>query len=386
MFTVDVTVIGGGVVGCAVAAEAAKRGLSTVLLEKEGALARGTTSRNSEVSHGGMYYPEGSLKARFCVEGRRRLKEFCGQAGVGYRECGKLIVAVEENEREELQRLLALGRSNGVEDLQLVAGRRLRELAPEVRALEALYSPRTGVMDAEGVARAYARLAAESGAQIMTSAQVTGLEPGTAGWQVVVEGCGSARQEGWTHQSIRVVNAAGLRADLVAELAGVDIDARHWRQTLLKGNYFQIAPVHMGRIGQLVYPVPPADGSSLGVHVCLDLNGRLKLGPDTQTTDPAPRPGPGPGDGLDYTVDPARGEAFYQGAARFLPWLKPEDLTPDMVGYRPKLTIQGFRDFQLCREEGDLAGLINLVGIDSPGLTSAPALARQVGAWLGEGP
>lgn len=384
MFDVEATVIGGGVVGSAVAAELAGRGLTTVLLEKETGLGRGTTSRNSEVCHGGMYYPQGSLKARWCVQGRRLLKEFCLAHQVGYRECGKLIVAVDDAEIGELERLLALGQANGVEDLRMVRGAELAALEPEITARAGLFSPRTGILDAEGAAKAFGRLAAARGAQVMTAAQATGLEKAGAGWRVTVTPSGGGRQEGWSHLSRWVINAAGLRADKLAALAGVDTVARRWQLTLLKGNYFRMAPVHNGRIGHLVYPVPPADGSSLGVHVCLDLQGQLKLGPDTQQAVPPAELQDGPGDGLDYNVDPGRLESFFAGASRFLPWLRRDDLTPDMSGYRPKLTVQGFRDFVVQREDGDLQGLINLVGIDSPGLTSSPAIAAEVGRLVAE--
>lgn len=384
MFDVEVTVIGGGAVGCAVAAEAARLGLTTVLLEKEAGLGRGTTSRNSEVSHGGMYYPAGSRKARLCVRGRRLLRRFCLDHEVDYRECGKLIVAVTGAEVGELERLLALGQTNGVEELRLVDRAELARMEPEVRAVAGLWSPRTGILDAEGAAKAYGRLAAERGAQIMTAARVSGLQRQGSGWLVAVTPSGSGRQEGWTHTSALVVNAAGLRADLVAEMAGLDIRQRQWTQTLLKGNYFKLAPVHAGRVRHLVYPVPPADGSSLGVHVCLDLEGQLKLGPDTELPASPPRLQDVPGDGLDYQVDGGRLEAFHAGAVKFLPWLRREDLTPDMSGYRPKLTVQGFRDFVISRETGDWQGLVNLVGIDSPGLTSAPAIAEDVGRLLAE--
>jgi L-2-hydroxyglutarate oxidase LhgO len=382
MADLDLTVIGGGIVGCAVAAEATRRGLSTALLEKEGDLARGTTSRNSQVSHGGMYYPAGSRKAHYCVRGRRLLKEFCLAHGVDYQECGKLIVAVEEAELPELERLLKLGQANGVEDLTLVDGAELVALEPDIRAVAGLLSPRTGILDAEGAAKAFAHQAGERGAQIMKAAQVTGLERRVDCWHVQVEPSGEGRADGWTHTSTWVVNAAGLRADRVAAMAGVDIEARRWSQILLKGNYFKLAARHVGRVKHLVYPVPPADGSSLGVHVCLDLDGQLRLGPDTQEAQPLPTLRDLPGDGLDYAVDPARGHQFFEAAHRFLPWLEPEDLVPDMSGYRPKLVVKGFRDFEVCLEENELQGLINLVGIDSPGLTSAAAIAEDVGRML----
>lgn len=379
MHDLDCTIIGGGIVGCAVAAELAGRGLTTVLLEMEDGLGRGTTSRNSEVAHGGMYYPTGSRKARFCVEGRRLLKAFCARSGVGYRECGKLIVATTPDEVPELERLLALGTANGVEDLALIDGEALRRLEPEVRACAALHSPRTGIVDAEGAARAWARLAGEHGGQVMTAARVSGLHPEDGGWRVDISATGHGRREGWSHTSRVVVNAAGLYADRIAALAGIDAEARGWRLHLVKGNYFSVATAHNGRVGRLVYPAPPHDHTSLGVHVCLDLGGQMKLGPDVEHLAADPRDA-----GFDWRVDPARREVFWEGAHRFLPWLAIDDLEPGMSGLRPKLVPTGFADFVVQREDGDLSGLVNLVGIESPGLTGAAALALEVSRLLGE--
>jgi L-2-hydroxyglutarate oxidase LhgO len=371
MTEIDVTVIGGGIVGCAVAAAAARRGGDVVLLEKEDRLGAGVTARNSEVAHGGMYYPSGSLKARACVRGRRLLREFCAAAGVGWRECGKLIVAVDSREEPELERLLAQGGENGVEDLRLLGRAELARREPDVRAVAALWSPRTSVLDAEGAARAYGRLAAERGAQVLTGAEVTDLAPAAGAWQV------TARRgaETWTHLSRRVVNCAGLYSDAVAARAGLDVDAAGLRLRWSKGNYFAIAARHAGRVARLVYPVPPADGSSLGVHLCLDLAGRMRLGPDVEAL-PVPCE--------DHAVDPARRDTFFAGASRFLPFLAPDDLTPDWAGVRPRLAraSEGFADFAVRSETGDLAGLVNLVGIESPGLTAAPALAEIVGDLL----
>ena len=379
MADTDCTIIGGGIVGCAIAAEMSTRGFGTVLLEMEDGLGRGTTSRNSEVAHGGMYYPPGSLKARCCVEGRRLLAAFCARTGVAYRECGKLIVAVTDDEIPHLQELLARGRENGVEDLRLLDAAELGRLEPQVSARAALLSPRTALVDAEGAAQAWARLAGANGAQVLTGARVTGLERLDGSWRVATTPAGDGRREGWTHTSRHVINAAGLWADRVAALAGVDVAARGWNLHLVKGNYFAVASRHEGRVGRLVYPVPPAHGSSLGVHVCLDLGGQLRLGPDVEYLAADPRDA-----GFDWRVDPARREAFWEGAHRFLPWLEPGDLTPAMCGLRPKLVPSGFADFVVCREVGDLAGLVNLVGIESPGLTSAAALAREAARLVAE--
>ncbi len=380
MSTTDVTIIGGGIVGCAIAAVCGRLGLNTVLLEQESGLGRGTTSRNSEVSHGGMYYPEGSLKARFCVEGRHLLKAFCRESGVGYRQCGKLIVAVSEDEITELEKLQELGRANGVEDLKMLNEAELNSLEKEVSAVAALHSPRTAIVDAEGATRAYARVASENGVQIMTSAALESLEQKDGNWRVGVRPATGHRREGWNHSSDFVINAAGLSADKVAALAGVDVQSRGWILVPVKGNYFRINTVHEGRVSRLVYPVPPLDQSSLGVHLCLDLNGQMRLGPDVEVE--AFDKDLVPADSLSYHVDPSRADSFFQGARRFLPWLDEQDLTPDMSGYRPKLATQGFRDFTVKREDGLLDGLINLIGIDSPGLTSAAALAEYVGCLL----
>ena len=364
---IQVTVIGGGIVGCAVLDAVARRGLSAVLLEAEPALARGTTSRNSEVVHGGMYYPAGTLKARHCVAGRRLLRDFCAAAGVGYRECGKMIVAVTADEVPRLERLHTSGEANGVEDLELLDAAACAERIPWVTAVAALHSPRTGICDAEGVARALARRAAEHGAQVMTSAPVVGLEDKPGGWRVRTGAAG--RREGGSHTSTWVINAAGLNADRVADLAGTG----HPRQVLVKGNYFAVAPRQAGRVDCLVYPVPPVDGSTLGVHVCIDLAGQLRLGPDMEFL----QTGMVPAD-IDYAVDPGRQQDFFTGARRFLPWLAMDDLGPDTSGVRSKLAETGFRDFVVETRPTTAGGLVNLLGIDSPGLTAAMALAGQV--------
>jgi len=370
---VDVTVVGGGIVGCAVAARSAAAGLTTVVVERGPQVGGGITSRNSEVVHGGMYYRPGSRKARHWVEGRRLLRDFCAQQGVQYRACGKLIVAVSADEVAELEQLLALGQANGVEDLRLLDGTEVANLEPAVTAVAALWSPHTAIVDAEGATRALARMAQAHGTSLMTGAECTGLVRNPAGWQVTVLPPAGGGREGWQHSSRWVVNAAGLYADRVAALAGVDVAGRGWTQRWVKGNYFAISPRHDGKVSRLVYPVPPRDGSSLGVHLCLDLAGRLRLGPDVE---PLPL-----GASEDYTVDPQRLDAFLAGGRRFLPFLEREDLGPDLCGLRPRLLSwwqDGWADFVISREEGDLAGLINLVGIESPGLTSAPAIAREV--------
>ena len=287
--------------------------------------------------------------------------------------------------------------------LRLVEASELRNLLPEVRATRGLYSPRTAVFDAEAAAHAYARLAAEHGAQILTDARVRSLAPVSGGWRIDVGGGPDTRRPGWRHTSRAVVNAAGLGAARIAWSAGVDVVGRSWLPCPVKGSYFALPDRYAGRIDRLVYPLPPPDHSSLGVHVCLDLDGRLRLGPDTEPLLPRPASGAqaaGPAtDAADgrlaavdrllakpgvYAVDPSRAAAFRAGVRRILPWLQPTDLSPDYSGIRPRLAPSGFADFVVEAERGDLAGLLNLVGIDSPGLTSAPALAEDIAGLLNE--
>ncbi len=373
MVTVEATIVGGGITGCAVADAAARAGFEVVLLEKEARLGAGVTSRNSEVAHGGMYYPPGSIKADCCVRGRRLLKVFCAEAGVAYRECGKLIVAVDDDEAERLDPILARGLANGVEDFNRLDADQLLAMEPDVKAVAGLWSPRTGIVDAEGAARAYADRAAEHGALLMTGTEVTALERRDGAWLVTAR----RGDETWTHASTHLVLCGGLHADDLVAMTGLDVDAEGLRQTWVKGNYFSIDPRHAGRVNRLVYPVPPRAKDTLGVHVCLDLGGQMRLGPDFE---PVVR-------GVeDYAVDPLRLTPFYEGAVRFLPWLEPEDLNPVMSGIRPKLEFPGpFADFRIRRYDGEREGLVALTGIDSPGLTSSPAVGALVADVLGGG-
>jgi L-2-hydroxyglutarate oxidase LhgO len=371
VISVDLTLIGGGIVGCATAAAVARSGRSVVLLEREPRLASVTTSRNSEVAHGGMYYPTGSLKARFCVRGRRLLEAFCAEADVPFKRCGKLIVACADEELPGLESLLIRGQANDVEGLALLTAKQVKALEPDVKCIAALHSPATGVVDAEGAAHAYARLAGERGAEVLTGARVTDLQRRAGAWVVHVE----RGRERWDHRSAVVINCSGLRADEVAAKAGLDVDAHGCRQSWVKGNYFSVDPRHAGRLSRLVYPVPPRARDTLGVHVCIDLAGQLRLGPDYEPLGSDRRE--------DYGVDPSRSEAFFLGARRFLPFLARTDLSPGLSGIRPKLAGGApFHDFAVRPESGDLDGLINLIGIDSPGLTAAPALAEQVAALV----
>jgi L-2-hydroxyglutarate oxidase LhgO len=366
---VELTVIGAGVVGLAVAARLAKDSRDLVVLERNARHGQETSSRNSEVIHAGIYYAPGSLKAELCVEGNRRLYEYCERHALPHRRLTKLIVATTVDETATVEALYANGRANGVE-LRLLSGAESRALEPAVPAVAALFSPSTGILSADALMDCLLRSAVAAGATLMTGSEVVRLLRRADAYEISVR----RGDEIETFTSARVVNAAGLDADRVAALAGIDIGAAGYRVEYWKGSYFAASAKWRGRLSRLVYPVPGQTG--LGVHVVLDLAGRLRFGPDAERL--ADRRS-------DYAVDPVRRPAFASAARKLLPDLADDDLTPDTSGIRPKLcaTDGSPRDFVIAEESArGLPGLVNLIGIDSPGLTASLAIAERVASLL----
>jgi L-2-hydroxyglutarate oxidase LhgO len=370
MADAGVTVVGAGVVGLAVAARLAPHHPDLVLLERRDRHGTETSSRNSEVIHGGMYYPTGSLKARLCVEGNRLLYDFCARHEVPHRRIGKLIVAMDEHELPVLEELLARGHANGVE-MRFIDGAQARALEPQVPSVGALLSPNTGIVSAHGLMDALLHLARQAGTIVQARSELVAIERRGADYQLAVRTGGVL--ESFTSE--RVVNAAGLESDRVAALAGVDVDAAGYRLFLCKGSYFSVVPAKAGIVSHLVYPVP--GHVSLGVHAVIGIDGRLRFGPDADYL--------GEDRCLDYAVDEGKRAAFGEAVRRLVPALADEDLEPDTAGIRAKLQGpgQGFRDFVIAEESArGLPGLVNLVGIDSPGLTSCLAIADLVASLL----
>jgi L-2-hydroxyglutarate oxidase LhgO len=369
MADTSLTIVGAGVVGLAVAARLAPTHPDLVILERRERHGQETSSRNSEVIHAGMYYPTGSLKARLCVEGSRRLYELAERHAIPHRRTTKLIVATSAEDLAALEHLLALGHANGVE-LRMLSGDETRRLEPHVSAVAALFSPNTGIVSAHAVMDHFLHLARGSGATLMAHAELLGLERRTNDYRLTIRNGGAI--ESFTSE--RVVNAAGLEADTVAALAGIDVDVAGYRQHYCKGSYFSAAPSASRLTTRLIYPVP--GHVSLGTHAVVGLEGRLRFGPDAEyLTDRR----------LDYRVDETHRGIFGEAARRLLPEVRDVDLTPDIAGIRPKLQGPGeaFRDFVIAHEDArGLPGLVNLVGIDSPGLTSSPAIADHVAGLL----
>jgi L-2-hydroxyglutarate oxidase LhgO len=365
----DVAVIGGGVVGLAAAAALARRGRSVVLLERNAGFAQEITARNSEVVHAGIYYAPGSLKARLCVAGRRALYARCEALRIPHRRLGKLIVATSADERDVLETLFERGCENDVEDLRIIDAAEVRRREPEVRALAALESPTTGIVDAHVLSLSYAAEAERHGATLVLHTEAREIEQRQHGYRVATR---DDRGERGAFDCGAVVNAAGLAADAVATRAGFDLDARNDRLHLCKGDYFTLAPAAPLRLSQLVYPVPTDAG--LGVHLTLDLAGHMRFGPDTEYVDR-----------LDYGVDPQKAAVFAREIARYLPGIREEWLTPGFAGIRPKLFGPGeaTRDFVIEEESASGSpGFVNLLGIESPGLTAAEAIGDRVAELL----
>ncbi len=357
----QVLVIGAGVIGLAVARAAAIAGHDVVVAEAAGGIGTGISSRNSEVIHAGMYYPTGSLRAQFCPRGNRMLYEFCQSHGVAHRRCGKLIVATKEAERARIEAIHAQGLTNGIEGLELIGGNAARALEPELACVAALLSPSTGIIDGHGFMLALqGDLEAHHGA-IAFDTPVVGIEPMPRGFRVAFGG-----SEPGQFEVDAVINCAGLAAQNVARSIAGYPPSLIPKQVLAKGNYFAFA----GRpaFTRLIYPTP-VDGG-LGVHVTLDLAGRMRFGPDVQWIEAE-----------NYDVDPSRAEGFYARIRNYWPGLPDGSLVPDYAGVRPKLSGPGepARDFLI---EGParhgIARLVNLFGIESPGLTCSLPIAEEV--------
>ena len=363
---VSVAIIGAGVIGLAVAARLAQKHRNAYVLEKNESFGLETSSRNSETIHAGIYYARDSLKATTCVAGNALLYELCAKHGVACLKTGKLIVATREEEMERLEALLATGRQNGVEGLQIISRSEVKRLEPNVEAIAAIHVPSSGIIDSHALMRFYLARAREAGAEIAYLSKVVGIEHLSDGYAVTVEDS----QGSFTFRTEVLVNCAGLQSDTVAQLAGIDIDRESYRLHFCKGEYFSVSSAKQNMVSRLIYPVPEPGAGGTGIHNVFDVERRMRLGPNARYLDD-----------IDYRVDPSQKQSFFEAVNKFLPFIELEDLQPEMAGIRPKLSGPGEspRDFVLRHEKDrGLPGFIDLVGIESPGLTSAPAIADLV--------
>ena len=360
MDQVDCVVIGAGVVGLAVARALALRGREVLVLEAADGIGTGTSSRNSEVIHAGIYYTQGSLKARLCVQGKQLLYAYCEERGVGHSRCGKLIVATSQAQVGQLESIRQKAVANGVNDLVLLTREQALAIEPQLQCVAALHSPSTGIVDSHALMLALQGDLENAGGMVVLNAALDHAVCGKDGMALVAA-------DGTELMARTVVNAAGLHAtDLALRMQGLDSNyvPRSW---YAKGNYFTLS----GRspFGHLIYPVPEAAG--LGVHLTIDLGGQAKFGPDVQWV----------GSPDDLVVDPARGDAFYAEVRKYWPALPDGALIAGYAGVRPKISGPGepAADFAV---QGPgvhgVPGLVNLFGIESPGLTSSLAIGEMV--------
>jgi L-2-hydroxyglutarate oxidase LhgO len=363
---VECVVIGAGVVGLAVARALARAGHEVLILEVARQFGTETSSRNSEVIHAGLHYPNGSLKARFCVRGRDLLYAYCAEHGVPHRRIGKLTVACSEPELASLEAIMRKAQGNGVTDLAWVEEREAHAMEPELRCVRAFLSPSTGIIDSHALMLAYLGDAEAAGAAIAYRAPVVAGRVAANGFVLEVGG-----EEAMSLECRLLVNAAGLNAPSLARRIDGIPSANIPRDYYCRGVYFTLSGRSPFR--HLVYPVPEHAG--LGVHLTLDLAGQAKFGPDTEWID-----------GIDYTVDPRRGDKFYSAIRTYWPGLQDGALQPGYAGIRPKISgpTEPAADFVVQGEVmHGVSGLVNLFGIESPGLTSSLAIAEHVATVLG---
>lgn len=365
---IDCVVIGAGVVGLAVARAVALSpafaGREVMVLDGASAIGTGTSSRNSEVIHAGIYYSQGSQKAKLCTLGKAMLYDYCESRGIGFKRCGKLLVATNDAQVAQLQGIIAKAAANGVNDLVLLTREEARALEPALECVAAVHSPSTGIIDSHALMLSLQGDLENAGGMVVCNTAVSHMECGLQGIRMVM-------QDGTELDAGVVINCAGVHApSLARQIKG--LDAKHVPpEFYCKGNYFTL----LGRspFSRLIYPVPEAAG--LGVHLTLDLGGQAKFGPDVQWVESS--------DNL--VVDPARGDAFYAEIRKYWPALQDGSLMTGYAGIRPKINSQheAAKDFVIQGEgEHGVKGLVNLFGIESPGLTSSLAIGAQVAQML----
>ncbi|MGB9702813.1 MAG: NAD(P)/FAD-dependent oxidoreductase [Candidatus Kapaibacteriota bacterium] len=366
----EIVIIGAGVVGLAIAAELSKTNKNVLLVEKMPTFGNGTSSRNSEVIHSGIYYPTNSLKATLCVEGNRLMYEWCDKYNVPHNKIGKFIVAVNSEDEENLYKLYEQGNINSVNTLEFISSNKLKNLEPNISSTLAIFSPTTGIVDSHSLMQSFEAFAINNGLEIVYNHNVVEIEKKANGYKITLK-FGDSK---FDINSEKIINSAGLYADQIAQLIGLDIAQLGYKQTFCRGHYFKTTRQNIA--SHLIYPVPEKNWSGIGVHITLDLAGNVKFGPDVMYL---------PENIEDYTIPIERKQLFYESIKRYLPSIKIEDLQPDQAGIRPKIQKQGEaqKDFIISEESNkDFPGMINLIGIESPGLTSSLAIAKYVKSLL----
>jgi L-2-hydroxyglutarate oxidase LhgO len=365
----NITIIGAGVCGLAIAYELSQRHQEILVVEKHDSFGRETSSRNSEVIHAGLYYPKDSLKAKLCIEGKKMLYAFCAENNIPHKNTGKILVACNREEAKELQAIKDNAAQSGVTNLRFLTQHELKILEPDVEACESLWCPDTGIIDSHAFMKSLFEQSKKQKVEFAFGVEVVGITKKDQGYEITVK-----EPEGdlFSFETKIIINAAGLYADNVAHIAGFDIHALGYKLHYNKGQYFRISNPKKFSITHPVYP--PASKTDLGIHITPDLAGGLRLGPDAHYAK-----------NIDYTINDNDKQSFVDSVARFLKGLTLEDLVADTAGMRAKLQAPGvdFSDFVIEEEEGKgFKNFINLIGIESPGLTASLSIAKRVGYFL----
>ena len=367
MFDSEITIIGAGVVGLAIAAKLSENCNNVFVIERNKTFGQETSSRNSEVIHAGIYYPANSLKAKLCVEGNRLLYDFCKKHEVPFNNCGKLIVATIKEEYELLNDLKQKAFNNGVDDIRFVNQNEIHELEPNIKCISALFSPSTGIIDSHSLMKQLKTNAINHGVQFVYGAKVMGINKMENGYEIRIN---DSDGKEYSFNTQKVINSAGLESDKISNMVGLYDESLKIK--FCKGNYFRINPPKSKLVTRLVYPVPNPNMEGIGIHVTIDMGGGVKLGPDVEWMEE---------NIYDYSVNKSLHSSFFESARKFLPFLEFEDISPEMSGIRPKVQKPGepIRDFYIQEEsEKGYPGFVNLIGIESPGLTSCLSIANYV--------
>ena len=362
----NVTIIGAGVVGLSVTNSISEKYSDVFLIERHSSFGNETSSRNSEVIHASIYYPQNFLKGKLCLEGNDRMYRLCSENNIPHVNCGKLIVATTEEEVSRLPGILETARNNGAKGVEIIDKNEIKKLEPDIHALAAIKCPTSGVVDSHSLMAYFEAKAIDNGANIVYNHELNGIDKVSDGYILTIKPNDS--EEIKIHTKI-LINCAGLGSGKVSEMLGIDIDKINYRINYCKGMYFRVNHNMEKYPKMLIYPVPPEAGS-VGVHTCPDLAGGMRLGPYDKWVEE-----------IEYSVDPGLQQTFYEQAKQYLPFLSYQDISPDTAGIHPKTQRpgEGFRDFIIRHEEDKgLPGFINLVGIESPGLTSSPAIGPYV--------
>jgi L-2-hydroxyglutarate oxidase LhgO len=362
----DITIVGAGVIGLAIAEILTKEFSNVFIIEKHLTFGQETSSRNSEVIHAGLYYPEGSLKARFCLEGNNLLYEYCRKYEIPHKSCGKLIVATSENEIAILEGIRMTALKNGIE-LALIEQSEIHKMEPNIYALKALFSPTTGIIDSHSLMKRFETNSILNGGQLVYGSEVSAINRIENGYKITVS---DSDKSCYSFTTRIIINSAGLFSDKISEMAGMYDNKLSIK--FCKGEYFRLNPPKNRLITRLIYPVPHHNMEGIGIHVTTDMGGGVKLGPDVTYME---------SNIYDYKLTPSKQEAFYNSAKKFLPFLEYNDIAPEMAGIRPKIQKPGepIKDFYIREETSrGCPGFVNLIGMESPGLTSCLAISDYV--------